>query len=138
MKDVFGLAPGTQYEWVVRAWCDISGIPKSDWTPLNIFVTSAATRLSAGEHQGPSFEHEESFFLNILPNPNDGQFKVHWKIPGQEEAKMTIYDVTGKLIHAMEIGDAQQAINLSPLAHGVYFIKMEADGEFLIRKLVVE
>ncbi len=137
IKDVFGLIPATQYEWVVRAWCDTSGMPNSDWTGLNIFTTSPQTRWGT-PGTVESFESGDEVYVKVRPNPSDGNFELHWRISGKTKAILSVYDVTGKLVSSSNIERESENINLSQLAAGIYHLELESDGEVVIGRLMLE
>ncbi len=71
--------------------------------------------------------------LSIYPNPTNGAFTV--KLEG--EYRLTITDARGRLILTQD--DVNQSeIDLSSYESGVYFVKIQKDGDFAIKKLIKE
>ncbi|PLX18629.1 MAG: hypothetical protein C0599_11895 [Salinivirgaceae bacterium] len=75
--------------------------------------------------------------LEIYPNPTEGQFNINvgW---GNEQYKLNIYNVLGKLIYQKSfVGLKQIQIN-EILKAGTYIIRLESDGIAFTGKLIVQ
>jgi hypothetical protein len=79
--------------------------------------------------------------VKIYPNPVNTQLSI--EIAQNTEgspstANVTIFDATGRLIQTRKnVGDALQ-IDVSTYAHGIYMLKVEREGKYLIKKFIVE
>ncbi len=65
--------------------------------------------------------------LSIFPNPNDGQFNLHWAPSNidSEKAWLEIRDISGRLIHEQPVSANEQiSINLSNNISGIYYYQL--------------
>jgi len=81
--------------------------------------------------------------LVMYPNPSDGKFKVSFSSQGViKDLKISISNMTGQQVFAKSYmntqGQFNTEIDLSGTARGVYFVEFMADGERMIRKLVLK
>jgi hypothetical protein len=81
--------------------------------------------------------------LLIYPNPSDGRFNVQFNADSRiKDLQLTISDMTGRQISADRYHDVSgpfnKEIDLSHQAKGIYFVNIEADGERMIRKIVIK
>ena len=70
--------------------------------------------------------------INIYPNPNDGNFTIQI---GKEHTMLSVYNAIGTLIYKKK--DAASVEEMSLRTNGVYFIKIESDGQVETRRVVV-
>jgi PKD repeat protein len=76
----------------------------------------------------------------IYPNPNSGKFVIMWQ--GNEKIlNIRIVNTLGSLVYTENnvtiSGNSSRNIDLSALAEGVYYLKMETATGTLVRKLVI-
>lgn len=106
-----------------------NGNPQDDDTNSNgipDYLDSTAT-LSIAENNFTSF--------NIYPNPTSDILNIGFANDFAEKITISIYDVTGKLVH--NSFEAAKTINISKLNSGIYTLKAEFNETKVIRKLVV-
>lgn len=73
--------------------------------------------------------------ISIYPNPTDGLLNITGLEPS---AEMTLTDLKGQLVLKQQNHSSQlMTIDLSDHQPGVYFIKVEHNGEIIYRKLVL-
>jgi len=83
-----------------------------------------------------------------IPNPVAGAAEIRYDIPaGAGRVKLSIYDVTGRLVRTLVDGVATPGRNElrwertdesgRPVASGVYFCRLEVDGQSMTRKLLL-
>ncbi len=73
--------------------------------------------------------------VNIFPNPSDGVVNITGL---QSGAKITVTDVQGQIVRAAETATAvQTTVDLTGHNAGVYFIKIEQNGQNIFRKIVL-
>jgi hypothetical protein len=72
----------------------------------------------------------------VYPNPSDGLFQIKWSEPVSLD--LSIYDLSGKLIFSKKesIGGSD-AIDLSQVSQGVYFLNVKTDNGSFTKKLIV-
>jgi hypothetical protein len=79
-------------------------------------------------------ELQEGATLSVFPNPSHELIKVQCSAPMQ---KMSICDVSGRLIQTLEIQDSlEQELNVNGLSAGIYFIRIESEKGHTTRKFV--
>jgi hypothetical protein len=72
----------------------------------------------------------------VYPSVNNGNFTVQI-IAVNPDSELTIYDVSGKIIHAGLLKENETNFSLSVLP-GIYFIKVESNGRMGVKKIIVE
>lgn len=77
-------------------------------------------------------EFELNTSVAIYPNPANDLLKVELK--DDPDASVSIIDVSGKLIGTYS---AQQTINVSALANGIYQLKVQRNDKSITKKLVI-
>lgn len=81
--------------------------------------------------------------FGVYPNPTTGKFYVQFNTPGKvNEVKISVTNVTGQKVYQQVFqhngGNFNQQLDLANQPSGVYFVELQADGQKLIRKLVVQ
>jgi len=82
------------------------------------------------------------------PNPFRGSTRISFAVPGgARQADLEIYNVRGRVVRALEVSAASGATGSvtwdgtdsagRPVASGVYFYKLSADGKSAIRSMVL-
>lgn len=71
----------------------------------------------------------------LYPNPTTGKFSVTFS-KALQNAVINIADVTGKVIQQFNSSGYKIDFNLSSEAKGIYFIKINDDGNVIIKKVV--
>ncbi|MBX2983439.1 MAG: discoidin domain-containing protein [Flavobacteriales bacterium] len=78
--------------------------------------------------------------LSISPNPGDGRFALHLE-RDMGACVVTIHDVTGKTMKTWFFNSKMQLdsyhFNMSELAMGTYFVKVQSQGEAVAGKLMI-
>ena len=78
--------------------------------------------------------------LTVMPNPNDGNFRVSMVLPGTGVIRVSVYNIYGNLLYREEIpGGAalNKTLSLSHLSPGSYILEV-ARGEYYRQKLFVK
>ncbi|MDF1676389.1 MAG: T9SS type A sorting domain-containing protein, partial [Vicingaceae bacterium] len=73
----------------------------------------------------------------IYPNPNNGSFEMTIDAPFQE-ANLTIFDLTGKVIVQQRITQKNTQLNLLSHPKGMYFYQLMVDGKQVTGKLLIQ
>ncbi|MGB3341694.1 MAG: T9SS type A sorting domain-containing protein [bacterium] len=94
---------------------------------------------------------EENFILNkritkqdlqVYPNPVRKQCKIQYVLTQEGKVKISIYDVTGRLIGEIinedqDIGVYQRAFEMTNLSQGIYFLRYETDNYSQTKKIIL-
>ena len=73
----------------------------------------------------------------VYPNPNNGSFEMVLDTPFQE-AKLTIFDITGKVIVEQKITQNNTQLNLLSHPKGMYFYQVLTDGKQVTGKIIIQ
>ena len=123
-----GLYAETTYDVYVRAICGTNYI--SEWSEKVTFTTS--------RHEG--INEVSGLNVNIYPNPATTATTI--TLSGMEgEVEVSIVDMTGRKVmnEKMECaGDCVKTINVDNLAQGAYFVRIQANGTNMVKKLIVK
>ena len=127
---VEGLTAATNYTVRVRALCEDD--ETSDWSASVSFTT-----LDGGE-PGPQGidDVNGSYSVSIYPNP--ASEKVTVSVEGMSgKAQVSVIDMSGRTVMTSTMeGDSAQ-LNVSKLAQGTYFVRINGENISTVRKLVV-
>lgn len=78
--------------------------------------------------------------VDVYPNPNNGEITVEIEMNRQMELVVGLYDMVGKQVWLDEnLGEAtslRQQYDLSEIPDGVYFIRIYADDQMTVKKIV--
>lgn len=72
-------------------------------------------------------------FLNVYPNPNNGEFVIKSDMPMQ----LNIINELGQTVREVSVTENTTEVIVSGLANGVYFITGQSEGNRIATKLVV-
>ncbi len=81
-------------------------------------------------------------FLNVYPNPNDGNFLVQYNgKPGNDVVRLRVMSVLGEVLYEREVhdffGEMTQEIDLGTLSPAAYFIQLQNGDEFINKQFVI-
>ncbi|HRF78234.1 MAG TPA: T9SS type A sorting domain-containing protein, partial [Chitinophagales bacterium] len=108
------------------------------------FKTSAGIIVTVPCKEGEAISSESTF--TISPNPSAGLFTVsafsYGSLENNTSAQLEIYNAIGQLIYTqvLETTDSQinYNINLQHIASGIYFVRLNTDGLFSEKKLIIQ
>ena len=79
--------------------------------------------------------------LGTFPNPAQHQATVRYALPETQEVTIRLYDVLGREVRTVTQGKREgryeQHVDLGELSSGVYFLRLQSDGEVRTQKLTV-
>jgi hypothetical protein len=80
--------------------------------------------------------------FDVFPNPNEGRFTVAVELGTTVDIlTLQVIDPQGRIVYEKEIvqaaGSIREPISLAGLSRGSYFIRMDADGKQLSRKMML-
>lgn len=86
---------------------------------------------------GLANQSNESIDWSVYPNPSNGQFEI--KMEGPAKAKIKVYSLIGKMVYETELtnDNASRKIDLTGVANGVYFIKLNSNNKEFTKKILV-
>lgn len=116
--DLYG-AGSNELQQVENAWCAVG-------------LGSCSNLLTVNEAVKSDLQN-----IKIYPNPvTNGQFTIELNI--KSEATYEIFDLSGKLIKSSEkLQKGTTKVNISGIQSGVYLIKINAEGNTISKKIVV-
>ncbi|MCR4811249.1 MAG: fibronectin type III domain-containing protein [Bacteroidales bacterium] len=122
---VDGLVPASTYQVVVRAKCD--GL-YTDWTEAVMFHTA----------DGEGIENAEGeYSVSMYPNPAKEQVSI--RIEGMSgKVNVAVIDMSGRTVMSDMMENGEAMLNVSTLAKGTYFVRLNGEGISTVRKLVVQ
>ena len=129
-------------------------------SPAVISVTEDLTNVGAGEYYvivtdevgcttvsdtfvisnlvGTQEQPEWAGALMIVPNPTSGHLSVIFPDQFNQEADLTVYDLTGRRIQQQVASTPKKVeFNLSDLPDGLYMMLIRVDKQLVTRKIVV-
>lgn len=91
--------------------------------------------LISGTLSNQSFEKNQ---VKIYPNPSNGIFNISMGTISAD--KIEVYDVNGRLIFNTSnvVSNIETKIDLTDASTGIYFVKIEADGKNIVKRIVKE
>ena len=116
------LTSGTEYVALV-AYRESTNV----WTLKKISVTTLS---------GEGFEEMQNVNFNVYPNPASSTVFV--EISSNENAQVSIIDLTGRCVKEIEISGAVSTINIEDVESGIYFISVKQNDNNFVEKLVVK
>ncbi len=83
---------------------------------------------------------KNSFFINAYPNPSDDFILLEMPALNHSSIPLEIIDTRGTTVLSFEIKEAKglftQRLNISDLAQGMYFARVQIEGQFFIKRFV--
>lgn len=84
---------------------------------------------------------DEVQLLSTYPNPVRSQATVRYALPEKQEVSIRLYDVLGRrvrtVVRAEQGGRHERRLDVGSLPSGVYFLRLQADGQTRTQKLTV-
>ena len=75
---------------------------------------------------------------NIIPNPNNGEFKLNLNTANYETARVIITDLTGRIVHDQSFeADSDQSVHTENLSPGMYLVTLKTDTQKYTKRMVV-
>lgn len=132
-----GLSTGTSYEWQIKSIC--AGAPSgAPWSALQTFSTPTMKQLSS--NSALLTGNNASIDVVMMPNPNNGQFRLNIGQFDGQQATVQIFDPIGKLVYQREFAAGNgfsDVVDLSHYASGTYVIRITGNTINHTSKMVV-
>ncbi len=75
----------------------------------------------------------------LYPNPSKGIFNI--ALGTIEPSTIDVYDVTGKIVWSRKdftVSNSEVVLDLSPVAQGIYFVKISANNQSTVKRIIKE
>ena len=82
-------------------------------------------------------DEEINSLFKIYPNPSSGIIQVELTDPAQDEFKIRLMDLNGKLVYETVCYDRQCELNLA-LPGGMYLLNIESSERSITQKIILE
>ncbi|MFB6232130.1 MAG: T9SS type A sorting domain-containing protein [Salinibacter sp.] len=84
---------------------------------------------------------KEVELLGTYPNPAQQRATVRYAVPERQDVKIYLYDILGRRVQTVVDGEREgrhkRQLDVSRLASGVYFLRLQAEGQTRTQKLTV-
>lgn len=118
---------------MLKPWLDPENTGASNSNPATWKCESTAVN----EIILPSFNGD----FDIYPNPsNDGIFQMNIRLNEPTQAKVEVYDISGRMVFAKDLGTLHSQIvnlNLSSFTNGMYMIKISNTYGQITKKVII-
>ncbi len=76
--------------------------------------------------------------LAVWPNPASDVLNIDFNNGSFDNAELSIYDVQGRNVSKKSISGSHNAVNISNLSSGIYFVKINESGSQYVKKIFVK
>jgi hypothetical protein len=81
---------------------------------------------------------KDQIAFTVYPNPSNGLFNISMSGAITETTDITIYDAIGKLVYQSEMNSFETQVDLSKLADGTYYVRLnQGDNKSTIKPIVI-
>ena len=88
------------------------------------------------DHVSMEEESELNNSISIYPNPSNGEFNISINNPSISNANLEVFDVYGRLVYSKNVNSKMNSINLSEFSSGVYTVKISANSQVSIKRII--
>jgi hypothetical protein len=85
----------------------------------------------------PNSVSTNKVFFDVYPNPASDYIIVNCTLGHDQNSKIDIIDLTGRIVYSQKTNDVTENINISNLPEGVYFVSVSIQGRKLIQRISV-
>lgn len=110
-------------------------VSKKNYASVSGTITVGEENLSEQVELVPTvsiFENNQQL-VNIFPNPNNGTFTVD----AGENYKLSIFDLSGKIIYQENIQNGRQFLDISNYGNGIYLIQFRGASNIFYKKIII-
>ena len=108
---------GTSWEWSVRCACSTSPVVATAFSVTDTFDVPVL-------REGESYD-----FFEVFPNPASDQVNLYWKSEISGQSVIELVDLLGRTVITESVavaeGENSTALNVSTLAEGLYFVRID-------------
>ena len=102
---------------------------------FSLIVTGSNLTLSLGEN-------DLARRLSVYPNPSKGEFTISFDSNSNNDVKVDVYDIQGRLVHNATYDNSsslfKETISLGNAKSGIYMINIETGGKKTSHKLIID
>lgn len=126
---ITGLAPSTNYVWVVKAKCT------SGFSPLSNRQFFKTTSVTASAPFSNVFKTQSQ--ISIYPNPTKDLLTIKG-LDAHDESTFVIIDAIGRVFFKQRVVTSPFTCNIKSLTDGTYFIKIISRNSYKTLKIIKE
>ncbi len=94
------------------------------------------------QQQPTAVEPDESFDVQLYPNPTSGNFKVRYLLPQDSEIGFQVWDMTGRSLYSKQLGNRskgtyEEEFDLTDFNNGQYLIKVSTSIDTKTLKFII-
>lgn len=109
---------------------------------LNQYVKEVLDYFEAFSTSVSELTEVGTFAINAYPNPAYKKTVIIYNLPLKEDVKLTVYDITGKVIQSENLGNKiagqhSYELNVSDYRNGVYFYQISTSNFKKARRLII-
>jgi hypothetical protein len=94
----------------------------------------------SGTSVSPAYNNVKN--LRIYPNPNSGSFMLDMNLEVAEKLEISVHDITGRILlkelMPMEKGIQRYPVNVNGLSQGMYFLRVQGNGSYIVERFIVK
>jgi hypothetical protein len=79
--------------------------------------------------------------VTVVPNPNDGVFAVNLNLPTAAQVKLSVFNPVGQQLVVKNLQgftSGKYGFDLSDQPAGVYYLRVEADGHTIVKRIALQ
>lgn len=79
--------------------------------------------------------------VSVYPNPNNGQFAVDMRMAVATDVKLVLFNTVGQQVAARNLENFTNGkfnFDLAGQAKGIYYLRIEAEGKSIVKKVVLQ
>lgn len=104
----------------------------------DLYFSSRSILTGVKELQHEKYEN----YLNVYPNPFNAETRIRYKLDTPSRAEIKLFDILGREIQTLTdkektAGEYELHFNANYLASGVYFLRLRANNQNTLRKLII-
>lgn len=150
---------GISYQWdfgngsdIITTFSSLSPVLHSYSEPgnyiVNVTISNACGNTQTytdyifiyGSSEVPEYKTSGNLVFSVYPNPNNGRFYIETENHEQVNLSLTIMNISGQIIYKSELYDKNDnvyEVDLSHYSRGIYFVILNSDEGFSVKKIIL-
>jgi arabinogalactan endo-1,4-beta-galactosidase len=120
------------FYWEPIAYSPFTSYGKGAWDDDGSPSVAMDAFLDSSTLSNQEFQLTEDHKIIVYPNPVSDQFFV--KFEGMTQMPLQIYDINGRIIHENNAYNSGSPVDISDLASGIYFVKINDQTKKVVKK----